>query len=410
MKKTGKVMGIVALVLTVVLVSTAGLVGGMYLLRYSNQLDLEESVDSLFGFYKSADANADLVDAETLWQYESAYPQLYATMYWDMLAEDADRLIYKAYMYAFENAYVGIAVPQAVVNEQQTPSLDLLTMLALDTPLVQQNLLQETGNYSSVVSQEWLFPWLSASVEISGTYLQMDFFDEASLLEKQEAMKKADAVLQELPQGLDDLEKAKYIYRYVTENIRYYTYEEDAKPNYLYDALVGGKSNCDGYSNALSLLLGKAGLQNYEICYQAPNVDEEGHVWNVLVLNGVHYMLDATMADSTAHIMPYVGFGITDEMASETYLFREKLPAYSTDSIAQYDAVLDSTMREKTMLERMQAEWDENGKQYLYLKIRGEAINVEKIVQAFVNHIGGSVTYYANDEAGRGECYLLICP
>ena len=51
-------------------------------------------------------------------------------------------------------------------------------------------------------------------------------------------------------------------------------------------ALLGGYADCSGYSAAISAILSKAGVENY----YAGTV---GHLWNIVVIDGVQYHLDA---------------------------------------------------------------------------------------------------------------------
>ena len=136
-------------------------------------------------------------------------------------------------------------------------------------------------------------------------------------------IKKAKDIVASLPNGLDDLNKAKMLFNYLHENVEYIDYSE--KQEYLYDALVVGKSNCDGFTNAYSLLCKLAGIPCFEKMYSVPDenqtnilpnvpqINDEttannnkntteaqediGHTWNAIKIDGKWYNVDATNSD-----------------------------------------------------------------------------------------------------------------
>lgn len=74
--------------------------------------------------------------------------------------------------------------------------------------------------------------------------------------------------------------------------------EEPAKnPNAfnIYGALVEGRAVCEGYSKAMQLLLQMVGIECIVI---TGRIEETGHMWNMVRLDGEWYHLDATWNDS----------------------------------------------------------------------------------------------------------------
>ena len=88
----------------------------------------------------------------------------------------------------------------------------------------------------------------------------------------------------------NDFEREVYIHDYLVKNVVY-----DKSKNYssAYDALVGGRALCEGYSRAFQLLMLEAGMETYLITGYAG----ENHMWNIVKLNNNYYHVDVTHDD-----------------------------------------------------------------------------------------------------------------
>ncbi|MGN0571492.1 MAG: transglutaminase domain-containing protein [Candidatus Fimenecus sp.] len=79
------------------------------------------------------------------------------------------------------------------------------------------------------------------------------------------------------------------------------TYEtQDSAVGYTaYDALVLGRAVCEGYARSMQLLLNCVGIPNYLVTGTGVNADgdTEGHMWNLVTVEGQNYYLDATWDD-----------------------------------------------------------------------------------------------------------------
>ena len=115
------------------------------------------------------------------------------------------------------------------------------------------------------------------------------------------ALEEARRIVQSIPDGYDELQKAYYLYNYVTANTEYY--EDDyyeTEWNLLYDALIGHLTVCNGYHEAIYVLFNLAGIDCLRIdgyyAIKNPYNDSlvSGHIWNVARINGIYYEFDST--------------------------------------------------------------------------------------------------------------------
>ncbi|MBQ8783676.1 MAG: hypothetical protein IJZ57_07900 [Clostridia bacterium] len=108
-------------------------------------------------------------------------------------------------------------------------------------------------------------------------------------------------ILAQLPEGSDEFETELFIHDYIVNKCTYdvTVAETSSTP---YSCLIDGLSACEGYSKAAKLLCEKAGLECYTVSGEAVNYDgkTEGHMWNIIKIDGEYYHLDVTWDDPTA--------------------------------------------------------------------------------------------------------------
>lgn len=113
-----------------------------------------------------------------------------------------------------------------------------------------------------------------------------------------QAERLADQVIsQVLTDGMTEYERAKTLYSYVTEHVKYdqrYYSDRESMPYEAQTALGALRDNlaiCGGYSHAVKLLLERAGI----CCYNVNgSYYKENHMWNVAYIDGMWRWLDAT--------------------------------------------------------------------------------------------------------------------
>ena len=112
-------------------------------------------------------------------------------------------------------------------------------------------------------------------------------------------------------------EKELFFHDYICETVSYA--EADESLGYsAYDALVTGEAVCEGYSRALQLLLDSEGIPNLLVTGVGVEEDgtREGHMWNLVSLDGEYYHVDLTWddldEDGGQHVS-HAYFNVTDE-------------------------------------------------------------------------------------------------
>ncbi len=137
--------------------------------------------------------------------------------------------------------------------------------------------------------------------------------DHASAYKLYEKVEKV--LAQIIKPGMTDYEKELAIHDYIIVHCQY-GYENSAK-DYAYrayGALVQGKAVCNGYAEAMALLMTCVGIENQIVTGTA---DGELHAWNQVCLDGNWYQVDATWDDPLPDRGVFAGheyFNVTDEI------------------------------------------------------------------------------------------------
>lgn len=142
---------------------------------------------------------------------------------------------------------------------------------------------------------------------------------------------KVQSILQAMPAGLSEFGREEYLFHAIADHC---TYDDAAVTDpgrwqsfTAYGALVDGTAVCEGYSRAMLLLAGNAGLQSVLIRGTGDGV---AHMWNGIRIDGNWYHLDITWCDSTALIYNY--FNVDDQILRLTHVIA---PAASSLTDAQ---------------------------------------------------------------------------
>ena len=129
-----------------------------------------------------------------------------------------------------------------------------------------------------------------------------------------EGVAAAEKIVDSIPEGSSEFQKALYLYQYLTDNVRYdyNSYYEEGKKVLLYDALVMHKTVCAGYTEALYYLYNLAGIDCMVIRGYITNpAPLGGHAWNIARIDGSYYQFDSTW---DAGLVPsyYAYFAVSD--------------------------------------------------------------------------------------------------
>ena len=250
-----------------------------------------------------------------------------STIGYSTLTEN-QKAIYKALEYAMEKGYNNIFIDSKIAADQDE-LIKILYYLSFDSPLLEQNLRYGVGTFSNSYSVPVLGLYEREAI-YEGYYISVDNFTKEHWAKKQQAIEKAKEIVSTIPADLSEFEKANKLYDYIVKNVKYLTYEnlnaDGALYSFLYDALIVGKTNCDGYSNALALLYRLANIENAEKISVAATENEEEHTWNIFSADGKWYNSDATastLTDKTEDIHHKLKFAFSDELQTYKHEYPE---------------------------------------------------------------------------------------
>ncbi|MGN0605529.1 MAG: hypothetical protein ACI4JM_03305 [Oscillospiraceae bacterium] len=132
----------------------------------------------------------------------------------------------------------------------------------------------------------------------------------------------------ELDDSMTDAEKEWKIHKYICDTADYYTEERnDSNPDeFMYyiprfrtavGALLDGRSNCMGYTDAFYMLASMAGIEVTKVSGD----DAMNHAWNVITLDGKKYLVDVTWNDGQLSEGEdnYTYYNASRDIASEEY-------------------------------------------------------------------------------------------
>lgn len=149
-------------------------------------------------------------------------------------------------------------------------------------------------------------------------YFVPQYVTDAATCRRQtdDLLEKAREIVAQADSLPDAYDQELYFHDYICQNTTYLTQEDDGYT--AYNALVEGRAVCEGYSRALQLFLDMVGIPNY--LATGVGVDDsgsrEGHMWNIVTIDGSNYHVDATWDDLDAediHHYAHTYFNVTDD-------------------------------------------------------------------------------------------------
>lgn len=249
-------------------------------------------------FYSAEKQQYEYISKSEMTAYRSQYEDCNSTFYRDQLS-DQSLLLYNCFLYAMENRLISFMI---YVDGFEDDFYRVRELLSLDSPFLEQN-----HNQYEYISKR------PANEHGERLYIRTEQFSSEKWALKLEALEKCRTIVSEIPAEYEtQLQKMEYLYDYVCDNVEYTEYQSTEERNYLYDAVIKGKTICDGYSNMLNLLYRLIGV---EAC-EALSFDEEtkkGHTWVTAKIGDNFYNFDPTFEDTNEfHTTNRVYFGFSD--------------------------------------------------------------------------------------------------
>lgn len=308
----GKVIGTAT---AAVVIPAAVVIGAIYVLPL---FDIKSS-NTLYYFGNDTSISADgtiSLGKEEVLGYSSKYSDTMTGYFKEQLDEN-ETYIYNAFMYASENGYSDIFLPEEVFGNGSNDRLQeleyVITFLSCDSPFVAHNYTTNsklTGNVEQFAGKSY-------------HHIQLETLGEEYKSRREAAYEKAKSVVASIPQDCNtDKQKAQYLYNYVAENSVYVTDGYSTRNIPIADLLIDGKAICDGYADTVTMLFNMAGIETAS----ANGVNTEtnqGHTVNFAKLDGEYYYFDAS-ADSIVNekgFRPAFYFGMSWEEVSDSFTF-----------------------------------------------------------------------------------------
>lgn len=184
----------------------------------------------------------------------------------------------------------------------------------------------------------WVDSTYSYSKSPSGFFIEPDYRCTAEEIKSKntEIQTAVDRITAQAGKSNSDYAKEKYFHDYICRNTVYdlSTYENNGDT--AYSVLTDGRAICEGYARAMKLLLDAVGIYSYLAVGETKNSEGkmEGHMWNVVSVDGELYHVDTTWDDCDGDLgeITYLYFNMTDEDIRKDHY---KITPYDNNCISE---------------------------------------------------------------------------
>ncbi|MBQ2253232.1 MAG: hypothetical protein II328_04535, partial [Clostridia bacterium] len=293
---------------------------------------------------------AHLVTAEEIGEYVPLFSAYDSKVYYDTLTE-AEQLIYRAFQYALDHSFQEILISEDLKAAAKLRPAEILELLSLDSAHLEQNHF-ETGQGMErfLVTGARYYGGEEETPMIEGYRITVFSFAKEREEKRLEALEVAKKIDFGFSADATQAEMARAIFRWLGENV---TYDEKSTDDFLYGALVDGKTICDGYANAFQLLCGIHGIECCEKMTDFTKLDygegRMGHTWNMANLDGVWYNVDPTASENAVGETVWQ-MGYSDEMDPNYTAYASRLPTATGDAfvyVGHFETLLDEQLVER---------------------------------------------------------------
>lgn len=355
-----------------------------------------------------------IMTAEEIRAAELTADDYRGSFHYDKLTEN-EQAVYNALEYAMENGYTYVYVDDLLVSDADV-LCRIAEYLSLDSPLLEQNLRCDYGTFTTYYEVDTGF--IPATATLDGIYIYLENFKSEWWEKKQQALVKAQQIVDGLSAEQSDAEKAEELYGYVLDNVTYYMYddrpEEETVQSYLYDGLINGRTQCDGTANMYSLLLNIAGIECFEKQFTPQEGDEEeiGHTWNMVKLGENWYNADATAGTDEPEENFLVDlellFGFEDMLQAYTPDYAEIYPECPDSLVIGVDAHMSGIEPKEFAKAAKKAISQSSRKAALILVDSYDESKAEDAVQRTANSLRGTVMWYTLEAVGGRTAVIVI--
>lgn len=194
-----------------------------------------------------------------------------------------------------------------------------------------------TGVRDILTSWEYVCRGDCLNVKLKYRYAESEF--EARKARAAAALNKARYIVaNNVSANMTEFEKEKVLHDYIVRNARYNykNYINGTLPDEAYEeygCLVSGSPVCEGYARGMKLLCDLTGIECMLITgREADTTDPQGHIWNIVKIDGDYYHLDVTNDDAITsdgiERPTYRYFNLTDSDMAKSYIWsRTSYPA-----------------------------------------------------------------------------------
>ena len=330
------------------------------------------------------------------------------SLYYDTLGPQ-EQQIYRIFQYAMDYTYPVVFIDDRLLEDDNIDIGAILDCMALDNPMVEQNIYWRAWEAECTYPNNNRFDKTQPTA-LYGTIIENPVFSRMTLDKKLLAKTRANEIIQHMPDGLTDLEKCQYFYDYLGNHVEYYTTEDHTQlRDYLYEALLEGKTNCDGYANAFSLLCYLSGVTCAEKMYSPTpeEEDETGHTWNAVQLDGVWYNVDATASrEVNDKYVTMRHFCFADKYLDYRVDMSDRAPA-SEKSLIEPDVTITSSGKAGSQVKKAWKTVKKTGRKYVLAEFpNGE--QKSSVLQKIANSLGTTInTVHYVTKSGTALYYIF---
>ena len=359
--------------------------------------------EKIVAFQKSGSEKVSgIISLDKFQNYNSEYAKYRTDYYYNTLSEN-DKLLYHIYEYALENSYEQIYLDERYITDLNY--LDILKCFSLDSAILETNLSTDTDGVPATLTIKHLKFF---DIEYATQTILVNNFNEENLNKQLEAVKEAEKIVAQLPDGLSELEIAEYYLSFLSKKV---TYEEGSETkSYLYDSLIAHKGNCDAFSSAYSLLCKLSGIECFEKVYIPENKEEVGHVWNCIKIGDKYYNVDASNQSEFKKYGFALWFGYSDSLQKGVPEFASILPKCSDDKNLiikmKFKSIEDENFSDEVKSGFEQLE--KNSEKVLLVSLEDNTNAIEEIKQTGLTVINSFTIINTEDDEKPYDYYMII--